>query len=366
MSRSLGIALLNPIYWPEVRRGSERLIGELAGGLIRAGHRPRLIVGHRGLPKTNTEAGLGVVRVPRMGNRLTSRLGYHERLSHVPLQYTALSRGADDLVHAFYVSDANGAVRWSRRTGRPSVFSVMGVVSPDTVRAKRGRQWLWRRALDGSAAVVALSDAAAGPLRSLGVDPVVIHPGVDLSAFRQTVDRSSSPTVLSPADPADPRKRIAMLVEAHAILRETTPDARLILSRPRDPAVAARFGGDEGIEFADLDDRDRLVEAYSRAWVTALPATEEAFGLVLAESLACGTPAVGTRDGGIPEVLGEEGVGVLHEGGAPELAAAIASGLEIATNPEARSRCRARAERFSIEHCVQSHLQLYERLLGAR
>ena len=32
------VALLNPVFWPEVRRGSERFARELADGLLARGH----------------------------------------------------------------------------------------------------------------------------------------------------------------------------------------------------------------------------------------------------------------------------------------------------------------------------------------
>ena len=74
-----------------------------------------------------------------------------------------------------------------------------------------------------------------------------------------------------------------------------------------------------------------------------LPTRElEGFGLVLIEAMACGTPAMGTRIGGIPEVL---------EGLDPRLVipeatpAAIASAIEAYRNDAKRrrsleSRCR--------------------------
>src|SRR2546426_7045888 len=54
-TRSLRVALLNPCYWPEVRRGSERVVRELADGLIAHGHKPRLITSHPGLPSRTLE-----------------------------------------------------------------------------------------------------------------------------------------------------------------------------------------------------------------------------------------------------------------------------------------------------------------------
>ncbi len=35
------VALLHPVYWPEVRRGAERMTRELADGLAARGHGPQ-------------------------------------------------------------------------------------------------------------------------------------------------------------------------------------------------------------------------------------------------------------------------------------------------------------------------------------
>jgi len=42
---------------------------------------------------------------------------------------------------------------------------------------------------------------------------------------------------------------------------------------------------------------------------------EEAFGLVIAEGSACGVPIIGSRIGGIPEVLLDKETGASHETG---------------------------------------------------
>ncbi len=61
---------------------------------------------------------------------------------------------------------------------------------------------------------------------------------------------------------------------------------------------------------------------------------DEAFGLVLAEALACGTPVVGTRSGAIPEIIDRDGIGALFDGDDPYgLAQALREVLDIAGDP---------------------------------
>jgi glycosyltransferase involved in cell wall biosynthesis len=158
---------------------------------------------------------------------------------------------------------------------------------------------------------------------------------------------------------------VALLAEAFALVRRERPAARLVLSRPRagPPFTAA------GIEWRDLDDRAALAAACREAHVAALPSVAEAFGLVLVEALACGTPVVGSDRDAIPEVVGgDERIGRLFAGDeAGALARALLEALDLAADPATPARCRSRAEAFSIDRCVDAYVDLYRELLaGAR
>ncbi|HEY5318038.1 MAG TPA: glycosyltransferase, partial [Solirubrobacteraceae bacterium] len=142
----------------------------------------------------------------------------------------------------------------------------------------------------------------------------------------------------------------------------------LVLSRPRDLEPVRRAGvriDAPGVEWVDLDDRSALARAYASAWAVALPATEEAFGLVLLEALACGTPVVGYDDGGISEIIDRPGIGRLIDRlDAGVLARALLEVMELSASPETVRRCRARAEELSVDRCTERYVALY-RELGA-
>src|SRR5919202_6139410 len=87
---SVRVDLLTPCFWPEVRRGTERFVAELSAGLLRDGHRPRLITSHPGKPTRTVEDGLPIVRVPRVLERRLARRMFEPYLSHIPFAYTVL------------------------------------------------------------------------------------------------------------------------------------------------------------------------------------------------------------------------------------------------------------------------------------
>jgi len=353
-----------------VRRGTERFVRELADGLVGRGQRPTLITSHPGAPTRRTEAGMTVLRLPRPPQGRLRRRHFDPYLTHLPLSYGALRLGDYDLAHAVYPTDAVAAARWQRRTGRPAVFSFMGIPDRRGLREFRGRLELMLRAVHGASAVVALSLHAAEAFRRwLGWEARVIPPGVALAAFVPAQTRACVPTIVCSAAADVPRKNVGLLVSAFALVRRELPAARLVLSRPRELEAARRAGVDvdaAGVEWLDLDDRGRLARAYGEAWTAVLPSSDEAFGLVLVEALACGTPAVGYAHGGIPEVLDRPGIGVLFEDlDRRVLADALLEALELADDPGTVARCRSRAEDFSSDRCAERYLSLYRELAAA-
>jgi glycosyltransferase involved in cell wall biosynthesis len=359
----LRVALLAPAYFPEVRRGGERLVRELAGELIAQGHRPRLVTAHRGPPSRTVEDGLPVARHPRLPleGRLARR-AFEDYLTHVPFSYLDLARGDDELAHATHAPDAVAAARWSRRRGRPAVFTFLGLPTRTGIAQRRLRAELLVEATRGCAATVAISRTAAdGFRRWLGVDARVVHPPVDLEAFRPRGERAVEPTIVCLADPSAENKRVPLLVEAFRTVRRERPSARLLLQRH--PAVRTAAG--EGVELIDPHGEAELARVYSSAWVSALPSWGEAFGLVLVEALACGTPVVGSDLGALPEVVDRDSIGRLFSGDDPAaLAAALLGAFELAEDPATPAACRERAQDFSTRRMGEEYLALYRELLG--
>ena len=70
------------------------------------------------------------------------------------------------------------------------------------------------------------------------------------------------------------------------------------------------------------------------ATVVVVPSLREGFGLIALEGMLGRRPVIASRVGGLPEVLGEDGAGVLVE---PESAGALAEGIRgLLRDPRAR------------------------------
>ncbi|MBA3413532.1 MAG: glycosyltransferase family 4 protein, partial [Actinobacteria bacterium] len=110
-----------------------------------------------------------------------------------------------------------------------------------------------------------------------------------------------------------------------------------------------------GIEYLGEVTHGEKVELLQHARATLFPIEwEEPFGLVMIESMACGTPVIATRHGAVPEVL-EHGRGGLIVEHYREMPAA----LEEADRIEPIECRRYVEERFSAERMIGDYVAAY-------
>jgi glycosyltransferase involved in cell wall biosynthesis len=172
----------------------------------------------------------------------------------------------------------------------------------------------------------------------------VIPNGVDLDLFRPAERREPSPVPIvvfaAQGGSANEFKDFGTLQAALARLERSVELVAL---------------GDSPVSQEEVADWLRKADVYVH------PSRADTFPSGVLEALACGTPVVASRVGGIPEQLTEE-TGVLVEPGDP---AALAAAIDaLLADPDRRARMgRAAAagarERFGLDRMVADYLELY-------
>jgi len=116
------------------------------------------------------------------------------------------------------------------------------------------------------------------------------------------------------------------------------------------------------IEFiGEIGDAEKP-EFLSRARALLLPIEwPEPFGLVMIESMACGTPVIGFRRGSVPEVIEDGLTGFIVDG----VDEAIAACAKLETLDRARIRARFE-DRWTSRRMAEDYISLYERLVHVR
>jgi glycosyltransferase involved in cell wall biosynthesis len=116
----------------------------------------------------------------------------------------------------------------------------------------------------------------------------------------------------------------------------------------------------DGIEYLGEVTHGEKVELLQNARATLFPIEwEEPFGLVMIESMACGTPVIATRWGAVPEVIEHGRSGIIVDN-YRQMADALTEADELDPN-ELR---RYVEEEFSPQRMVRDYVDAYERAVG--
>jgi phosphatidylinositol alpha-mannosyltransferase len=360
----LRIAITHPYSWPEVRRGAERIIVETARALVGRGHEVTILTSGREGVGRSTDGGVTTVKVRRRFDDLERhQLWFGARV--VPL----LLRGRYDAVHAMMPADAFAAIVTRPLARHRVLYEELGIPSA---------QW-WREPEPGrpplkdrpARHIVARRVDVYGCMSQHALDAyeqgwhtgrgALVPGGVDLDRFQPT-ERAERPTLLFSGVLDEPRKGVSVLLDALALLADDVPDVRLWLSGPGDTApllAAAPPAARERTEVLDLGDPLAQAARYGAAWATVLPSLYESFGMVLVESLACGTPIV-VADHSAPPELAKPGVGFVTVPGDPaSLADGLRAALALGRDQATRDRCRAVAGDYSWARLAEHLEALY-------
>jgi glycosyltransferase involved in cell wall biosynthesis len=163
------------------------------------------------------------------------------------------------------------------------------------------------------------------------VDAPVSYHGVDTDSFRP-LSLQKQDMVLSVGS-LTPLKGFDFLVQAMAALPHKQRPNLMIASNFQnapEKQYLEQLAFDLDVDMTllgNVDDSD-LVQHYNYAKVVVYAPIREPFGLVPLEAMACGTPVVGVREGGVPETVVDQRTGLLVERDPVQFAEAVRSLLD--------------------------------------
>ena len=310
--------------------------------------------------------------VPKVGMTLAPYLMYAWAR---PAVRRLQSAGYDfDLIDAHYFyPDGVAAVLLGRHFGKPVTITARGTdinVIAQHPLARRMIRW----AAGHAAGLIAVSDALRRAMADTGIETAsarVLRNGVDLAAFRP-LDREEARRTLGLAPPVIvsvgnllPAKGHDLVIEAMAGL----PGAQLLIAgqgpaEARLRALIGKLGLAERVRLLGAVPHEDMARIYNAADALVLASAREGWPNVLLEAMACGTPAVATRVGGIPEVVAAPAAGRLLEA---RDAGCIAETLRaLLKSPPARAETRAYAEGFAWDRTSAGQLALFRDILARR
>ncbi len=167
------------------------------------------------------------------------------------------------------------------------------------------------------------------------------------------------------------RKGLQVLIRSARNVAAVCPDVEFwVVGKdshvPRMEALCQDLGVERHFEFKGWLPNHELRELYRKAGVVVMPSLEEAFGVVFLEAMASGVPVVGTRVGGIPELISHGSNGLLVNSDDPEdLGQTLISLLQSHRLQAKLAKAGLRtAQRFSARNMMDCTYAVYEEVLS--
>jgi glycosyltransferase involved in cell wall biosynthesis len=323
----------------------------------------RVFYGHDVVPRPGERAAGGTAKAQKLA----------ERWPNDPTGFSLLYLGTTWLPR-----DLRQLLWAARRRGAAILVNQDGVAYPGWAGAHTDalNEPLRRALLAADHAVYQSEFSKRSADAFLGEPPgtwEILHNAVDTSHFTPAqVSPPDGPVLLLGGDQTQ-EYRLELALRTLAALRETEPDASLLVTGrlvgPVEPLV-----GELGLrgrvhligEYAQRD----APAIYRRAHLLLHTKVQDPCPTLVVEAMACGLPVVHPASGGTVELVGDvAGIGVPHpvswdrdEPPTPEaLAAAVGRVLADRAHFSAAARSRA-VERFSLEPWLARHAELFERL----
>lgn len=181
--------------------------------------------------------------------------------------------------------------------------------------------------------------------------------------------RNHQPKVIGVVSRLEPIKGMDLVIPAFAEVKNTHPHVKLIIVgngslKKLMQQQAKEFGVLDSIEWAGRQPQEKLHEWYGKMDIVLMPSRSEGFGLTAIEAMANGCVVVASNTGGLPEVVKNGEVGLLHTS---ESIASLAEKIVFLMNDESiikgmQHNLRKHLTQYSFTYFAQMMNNLYSRI----
>lgn len=360
VEKPMNILCLGDTWFPRFPGGLDRYVYELTAALSAASDQVELM--GVSLPANEPAIPVKLLSLGRSEDPLTKRLwGAKQAFSHRQLERL-------DAIN-FHFALYSFALLTQLPPQVPLTFTFHGPWALESDReggnplAIAAKRWIEQRVYRRCDRFIVLSKAFGQILHEAYDVPWqkihIIPGGVNIHSFQPTLTRNQARAQLNwPEDRFilfTPRRLVHRmgldnLLNALVEVKRQRPDVLLLVAgkgplREALEAQTAALGLQSSVQFLGFLPEVDLPVAYQSADLTVIPSQSlEGFGLILLESLACGTPALCTPVGGMPEVLSDFSPQLITDSATTEaiaqkLSAVAAGQLDLPS----RSACRTYA-----------------------
>ncbi len=343
--RKLRIAQVAPLWFsipPKKYGGIERIISFLSDGLVQKGHQVTLFAS--GDSKTKAKLIAPVKKgVKEMGVKWNAY--WWNNLVHS----MAFERAKEfDIIHCHWI--IMGAY-FQRLVKTPVLHTMHNIPQESHLRWKVFEYYK----NDLNLVFISKSERKNTPIRLK--NSWIIYNGIDLTPFKfnaKPQDHFIWVARICPAKGPQNAIKIAKKAGVKLLLAgQIQKQHQEYFKTKIKPHLSSR------IKYVGELTQKQLVSFYGRGKATLYPIEwEEPFGLVMAESMACGTPVIAFRRGSVPELIDDGKTGFI----AKTISEAVKAVKKI--DQIDRVDCRSRIENlFSKEKMVDEYEKLYYQIL---
>lgn len=297
-----------------------------------------------------------------------------------------LAKEKFDLLHAHDWSSVQSAVSLKKATGLPLVFSLhsteRGRVGIHSDMSKLINDLEWYGTYEADEVITVGEDLKKEIMHHFSVpEEKVSH--IPNGVYASKFEKGDSIRDRIALDWEKPvlfvgrlchQKGVRHLIDSMPLVLDKRPETKFIVAGGSDEAaehyrrMAQDRGAGEKAYFTGYVPDEKLINLYNSVHATVMPSLYEPFGITALESMASGTPVVGSRVGGIKETVVHEWSGLHVNPGDP---GSIAWGIDMTLSDQTWNRWMGKngrkrvKEKYTWKKTANSTKSVYENALDS-